>query len=359
MARISINNISHSYVKGATIESDYALKTINHVWNDGESFAILGPSGCGKTTLLNIISGLLTASNGSIYFDEKDVTYLPTEERNIAQVFQFPIIYDTMTVAENLSFPLINRGLSLNQIQNRVSEVLVLLKLDSMSNHKANDLTADQKQKIALGRGLVRSDVNAILFDEPLTVIDPQMKWEIHSHLKSIHNRLKQTMIYVTHDQTEALTFADNIAVMKDGKIVQVGTPTELFKRPAHTFVGYFIGSPGMNFFPCQVKEKIALIGNEKVQLCSDYGNLCDGIELGIRPEYVKLFDSADVDSQGIPAVIKNIINYGRSNIVYLERGTYQFNAIVPNDEAIPDNPVAVFPPDKIHIYCKSKIIEP
>ena len=260
MAKIVLENLAHAYGDNPQQESDYALKRINYVWNDGEACALLGPSGCGKTTLLNIISGLLEPSEGRVYFDDTDVTHVPTKDKNIAQVFQFPVVYDTMTVAENLAFPLVNRGFDKAQIMPRVEEILDLLDLRHMANVKAKGLTADQKQKISLGRGLVRQDVNAVLFDEPLTVIDPLMKWELRSQLRALQKKVGQTMIYVTHDQIEALTFADRIAVMLDGAILQFGTPKELFERPSHTFVGYFIGSPGMNFFPCEIKNHSATV---------------------------------------------------------------------------------------------------
>ncbi len=217
---------------------------MHHDFDDGGAYALLGPSGCGKTTLLNIMSGLLQPSHGRILFGGKDVTELSTEARNIAQVFQFPVVYDTMTVYDNLAFPLRNRRVPEAEVDARVRTILKMIDLESWAKRKAQGLTADQKQKISLGRGLVRSDVNAILFDEPLTVIDPHMKWILRAQLKQLHRQFGFTMVYVTHDQTEALTFADKVVVMYDGQIVQIGTPAELFDRPKHTFVGYFIGSP-------------------------------------------------------------------------------------------------------------------
>ena len=224
-------------------------------WRQGGAYALLGPSGCGKTTLLNLISGIVTPSRGKILFDGIDITPLSTQKRNIAQVFQFPVIYDTMTVGQNLAFPLKNRGVPKAEIDARVAEIADLLDLTPYLNRKATRLTADAKQKISLGRGLVRSDVAAVLFDEPLTVIDPELKWQLRSKLKALHRELDLTMIYVTHDQTEALTFADTVVVMHDGRVVQSGTPAELFDKPAHTFVGYFIGSPGMNIVPAEVQR--------------------------------------------------------------------------------------------------------
>ena len=260
MARIELNEIAHSYLRNPQGEADYALKRIHNVWDNGGAYALLGPSGCGKTTLLNIISGLVTPSQGKVLYDGKEVTHLPPEKRNIAQVFQFPVLYDTMTVFDNLAFPLRNRGFEEMEVIRRVHEVAEILDLTPFLKKKAAGLAADAKQKISLGRGLVRSDVAAILFDEPLTVIDPHLKWHLRRKLKEIHEQLKLTLIYVTHDQVEALTFAEQVMVMFEGEIVQIGTPQDLFENPEHTFVGYFIGSPGMNFLPCTIEGNMARV---------------------------------------------------------------------------------------------------
>ena len=250
MARIDLVDLAHSYGGNDAPAESFALKPVTMTWRQGGAYALLGPSGCGKTTLLNLISGIVTPSRGKILFDGADITPLSTQKRNIAQVFQFPVIYDTMTVGQNLAFPLKNRGVPKAEIDARVKQIADLLDLTPYLDRKATRLTADAKQKISLGRGLVRSDVAAVLFDEPLTVIDPELKWQLRSKLKALHRELDLTMIYVTHDQTEALTFADTVVVMHDGRVVQSGTPAELFDKPAHTFVGYFIGSPGMNIVP-------------------------------------------------------------------------------------------------------------
>ena len=225
MARITLTNLKHSYLPLPTRDEHWALKELNLEWEDGGAYALLGPSGCGKTTLLNIISGLLRPSHGCVVFDGKDVTDMPPEKRSIAQVFQFPVVYDTMTVYDNLAFPLRNRGVGEAVVRERVMEIAALTDLTDLLKKRASGLTADGKQKISLGRGLVRTDVNAILFDEPLTVIDPHLKFQLRSKLKELQNRLSNTMIYVTHDQTEALTFADRVVVMNFGEVVQIGTP--------------------------------------------------------------------------------------------------------------------------------------
>ena len=196
MAEITLSKLAHSYFPDPRGEADFALKEMDHVWQDGGAYALLGSSGCGKTTLLNIISGLVRPSHGRVLFDGADVTGAPTVARNIAQVFQFPVVYDTMTVRDNLAFPLRNRGMDPAYIAARVSHIARMIGMEERLNHKARGLTADAKQKISLGRGMVREDVNAILFDEPLTVIDPQMKWELRTQLKSLHREFGHTMIY-------------------------------------------------------------------------------------------------------------------------------------------------------------------
>ncbi len=202
MAEISFDRIRHAYRPNPEKPEDFALREINHAFRDGGAYALLGPSGCGKTTLLNIISGLLHPSHGRLRFGGRDVTDLSTQDRNIAQVFQFPVVYDTMSVYDNLAFPLRNRRVEPGLIDAKVRETLEMVGLSGRAHRKARRLTADEKQKISLGRGLVRADVNAILFDEPLTVIDPHMKWELRSQLKKLHRRFGYTMVYVTHDQT-------------------------------------------------------------------------------------------------------------------------------------------------------------
>lgn len=349
MARINLDHIRHAYSPAARAAGDYALKEVHHEWDDGGAYALLGPSGCGKTTLLNIISGLIHPSDGRIEFDGVDVTNLPTAARNIAQVFQFPVVYDTMTVYDNLAFPLRNRHVPEDQVNKRVNEILDMIDLQPMARKRAQGLTADQKQKISLGRGLVRSDVNAILFDEPLTVIDPHMKWVLRSQLKRLHRQSGFTMVYVTHDQTEALTFADKVVVMYDGQIVQIGTPAELFERPSHTFVGYFIGSPGMNVMPVKVNGATATIGDQTVALPG--APKLSGqskIELGIRPEFVRL------GLEGMPVSVAKVEDIGRQKIVRARFADQSLSIVIPEDAEIPADPKVTFVPEGVGIFADS-----
>ncbi len=349
MAKIIFKDLAHSYIQNPKDLEDYALQPMHHEWEDGGAYALLGPSGCGKSTLLNIISGILTPSEGKILFDDKDVTNASTVDRNIAQVFQFPVIYDTMTVRQNLEFPLKNRKAQKEYIKKRVEDIAKAIKVEDMLDCKAVGLGADAKQKISLGRGLVREDVNAILFDEPLTVIDPHMKWELRTQLKALHKELGHTMIFVTHDQTEALTFADKVVVMNFGKILQIGTPEELFENPAHTFVGYFIGSPGMNILDISLEGNIAKLGGKDIKLNKTYKDISsENIKLGIRPEFMKLTD----DQNDIKIDIYRIEDVAHHQIVRAKLDGTDISIIVREEKKILDDMTYIkLDPSKINIY--------
>jgi glycerol transport system ATP-binding protein len=357
MAKIELRNLAHSYRSNPRGPEDYALHAMTQVWEDGAAYALLGPSGCGKTTLLNIMSGLVAPREGRLLFDDRDVTELPTERRNIAQVFQFPVIYDTMTVYDNLAFPLRNRGLSETDAKRRVVRVAELLDLTAHLHQRANHLTADAKQLISLGRGLVRQDVAAILFDEPLTVIDPHLKWRLRQILREVHREFRLTMVYVTHDQLEALTFADKVAVMYEGRIVQLGTPQDLFERPEHTFVGYFIGSPGMNLLPCEPGgDGQALIDGIPVPYRLPRGDRDARFRLGIRPEFVELVPPGTTGS--IPAQVLGIEHHGTHRMVAARLGAHTVRARLSNDAPPPAERTALrFPPEWTCLYRNEHLV--
>src|SRR5438045_4743838 len=199
MARIDLVDLAHSYSGNAAAPESFALKPVTMTWRQGGAYALLGPSGCGQPTLLNLVSGIVTPSRGKILFDAVDITPLSTQKRNIAQVFQFPVIYDTMTVGQNLAFPLKNRGVPKGEIDARVAEIARLLDLTPYLERKATRLTADAKQKISLGRGLVRSNVAAILCDQPLAVSEPEVNWQSRSKRKARDRGLDLAVIHVTH----------------------------------------------------------------------------------------------------------------------------------------------------------------
>jgi glycerol transport system ATP-binding protein len=375
MAEIVLHAIAHSYeVRPGRADTprrgrapSYALRDVELRWRDGGAYALLGPSGCGKTTLLGIISGLIQPTRGRVLYAGTDVTAMPSRARNIAQVFQFPVVYDTMTVFGNLAFPLRNRGLARAEIDRRVRDIAETLELTAMLPARATGLTADQKQILALGRGLVRQDVAAILFDEPLTVIDPHRKWLLRRKLKEIRTQFRHTFIYVTHDQTEALTFADEVVVMQDGGVLQRGSPEDLFLRPAHTYVGYFIGSPGMNVLPCHVDRPAsgtrARIGAHEIALGDRAGDAEGALELGIRPEHITVLPSAEAEA-GLPIAVTAVEDHGRFRIVAGELAGHRLKLRLGGDQdaarvAVGATICVRFQPEHICLYRDRRIVTP
>jgi glycerol transport system ATP-binding protein len=347
MAEIRLDGIGHHYAGGSEV-----LTGIDLTWEDGGAYALLGPSGCGKTTMLNIISGLVAPTEGRVRFDGADVTGRSTVERNIAQVFQFPVLYERMTVEQNLRFPLRNRGIAKTDAQRRAEEIAELLDLGPLLRTRAKGLSAEAKQLVSLGRALVRRDVSAILFDEPLTVIDPHKKWELRQVLKRVHTELSHTLVYVTHDQTEALTFADVVVVMDAGQILQKGTPDELFERPEHRFVGHFIGSPGMNLLPGTVRAGVVSVGGV------DLLTLPDGVSgeqgpddtVGVRPELVSCVEPGTPGS--LDATVVATRDLGTSHLVHLVVDDLSVIARLPAGRPVPTGRCGLtFDPDQVHLF--------
>ncbi|GAA0914096.1 ABC transporter ATP-binding protein [Nonomuraea longicatena] len=314
MAEIRLEGVGHSYDGGRT----WALRPTTWTWADGRAYALLGPSGCGKTTLLNIVSGLLTPTVGRVWFGDRDVTGVPTARRDIAQVFQFPVLYEEMSVYDNLAFPLRNRGHPKAAVDERVRRVARLLGLEDQLGRRSRRLDPGRQQIVSLGRGLVRPEVAAVLLDEPLTVVDPALKWTLRSKLKEIQRDTRHTLVYVTHDQTEALTFADEVVVLNEGRIVQTGPPAELFLSPAHEFVGHFIGSPGMNVLPAEVADGLVRVGG--VVAGRPARELPPGpVRLGVRPEFVR--PTARPLSPGVAARVTGVDRMGSHDLVRAEVG--------------------------------------
>ncbi|MBL1273992.1 MAG: ABC transporter ATP-binding protein [Oceanospirillales bacterium] len=363
MAEIQLKALAHSYSDRPTGPDDYAIRQLDHVWHKGGAYALLGPSGCGKSTMLNIISGLIQPSEGEVLFDGKRVNELSPRDRNIAQVFQFPVIYDSMTVYENLAFPLKNNKVPASRIKARVQEIAEVLEIEDKLYKKARNLTADEKQKVSMGRGLVREDVSAILFDEPLTVIDPQLKWKLRRKLKQIHEQFDITMVYVTHDQLEASTFADRIAVMYDGQVVQFGTPTELFEAPNHTFVGYFIGSPGMNIVEVERCSDGVCFGATVLPLDSWQVDILKrmtsgNLKIGIRPEFIEISPISSDDTY--EANVQDIEDLGTYKIVTVQLGAQELKVRQGEEfEASIDSPVHLsFPKQWLMLYVDEFLVQ-
>ena len=289
MARIRLEDVGFTY-PGA---DSATLAPLSMDIFDGEAFSLLGASGAGKTTLLNLLSGILQPTQGRIYFDDVEVTELPGRARHLAQVFQFPVLYQSMTVGENLAFPLTTRGSSRNRsdIESRVQAVADELNIEGILNRPANGISLFEKQLVAIGRALVRPDVSMVLLDEPLTAVEPSVKWRLRQTLKQAQKDLGVTMVYVTHDQTEALTFAERVAVLAHGEVLQTGSPEDVYQNPAHEFVGHFLGSPGMNFLP------VAELPETLQQSVRRQG---DPERLGFRPESAKLAAAGTFDLTGV-----------------------------------------------------------
>jgi glycerol transport system ATP-binding protein len=361
MARIDLKGVAHSYAPGPAPAESFALKPLDACLDHGGAYALLGPSGCGKTTLLNIVSGLLRPTAGAVLFDDKDVTAAPPEARNIAQVFQFPVVYDTMSVFDNLAFPLRNRGLRGAEVRTRVEAIAALLELTRDLGRRARGLPADVRQMISLGRGLVRRDVAAILLDEPLTVVGPELRWLLRRKLKQVHKEIQVTLVYVTHDQLDALTLADRIIVMNEGKVVQVGTPQDLFERPAHTFVGHFIGSPGMNLLPCALEGDGAVIEGRRVPLSPGIAARAraqgGALVLGIRPELVR---RAEQGAPGaLPAEVIGVQELGRHRLVTARIGGRELRIKLPEGAAIAAGEAAwiELPPESTTLFADGEAV--
>jgi glycerol transport system ATP-binding protein len=354
MATIELVGVSHAYTPGK-----YAVRDINLKWEHGVSSALLGPSGCGKTTVLKIISGLLKPSEGQVLLDGVDITDMPPKERNIAQVFQFPVVYETLTVHGNLAFPLRNRGVPSQVVKTRVREMAEVLGLTPMLHKNATKLGAAEKQLISLGRGIIREDLAGILLDEPLTVIDPQQKWHLRRKLKQLRERFKVTMIYVTHDQHEALTFADQITVMNMGEALQTGSAQDLHEAPQAPFVGYFIGSPGMNLFPVTIANQQLQAGSFQMALPVEMQNLTLGqnLKIGIRPEFIQVSNAAQ--SSAILCTVKAVYMTGHAKILDLAGADLEFKARVPETGLyrVGDIVWATFPPAQTMIYVNDRAI--
>jgi len=267
MAKIALDKVSFTYPSA----DKATLANLSLQIAQGESHALLGASGAGKTTLLNVLSGLLQPSSGQIFFDDIEVSQLSGRQRQVAQVFQFPVLYESLNVADNLAFPLRVQKLTKSKVNARVDYICGELGLDAVRQAKPKSLSLFEKQLVAVGKALVRPDVSLVLLDEPLTAVEPKIKWRLRQTLRKVQAEFGVTMIYVTHDQTEALTFADRVSVLTADGIVQTDTPQAVYQSPAHEFVGHFVGSPGMNFVPADV---LSIPGAQRVGFRSEWASL-------------------------------------------------------------------------------------
>lgn len=283
MAKIELHNVTKQFLDGTT-----AIRAASFTVNDGEFFILVGPSGCGKSTLLHMIVGLEEVSSGEIWLDGKIINHIDPKDRNMAMVFQSYALYPHMSVRENIAFPLVMAKVSKAEMSKRVEEVATILELSHLLDSKPSNLSGGQRQRVAMGRAMVRNPV-AFLLDEPLSNLDARLRNQMRTELARLQKRLGTTTIYVTHDQTEAMTLGDRVAVLNNGLIQQIGTPYELYEQPCNLFVAGFVGLPAMNFFPVRIRNGRLLFPllNLEISL-PEHANLPNQLDYaiaGIRPE--------------------------------------------------------------------------
>jgi len=346
MVKITLENVTHYYGK------EMALEDISITFEDGVSSALLGPSGCGKTTMLKIICGLLKPTKGRVYFDEEDVTDVPPEERNVAIVFQFPVVYP-MSVEKNLMFPLLNLKISTEEKKRRIREVAELIGIKHLLDKSAKALGPADKQRVALARALVR-DPKLFLFDEPMSSIEPEQRAILKSELKKLVGRLRKTSIFVTHDQTEAITFAQKIAVMTKGHVVQYGTYEEIYDKPKTEFVAFFIGYPGMNILEAEIVNNDIIIDGHRMRIPPRFKvpEETRRIKLGVRPEHINV--STEERPGWIPVNVEAVEDLGNGvAILELRLGRKIFKAKTSSaeiEEALRKVWIEI-PEEKIHLF--------
>lgn len=325
MARLRIEQVSKHF--GAT----YAVREVSLDIADGEFMVLLGPSGCGKSTLLRMIAGLEDPTGGRILLDDTDITHRAPQQRDLAMVFQSYALYPHLTVAKNIGFPLRARRTPRAKIAERVAEVAAALGLAELLRRKPAALSGGQRQRVALARAMVR-DPGAFLMDEPLSNLDAKLRSATRAELISLHRGLGATFLYVTHDQVEAMTMADRIALLNDGQVEQVGTPTELYDHPRSTFVAGFLGAPPMNLFPAVVTQRddrLFLVADGiDIELAITAPDFGDEIEVvaGIRPEQLRL-DPIEAAIRGQVTMVENL---GSEELIHFTMGEHTLCARAP-----------------------------
>ena len=337
-----------------------AVSAVSLGINDHEFLVLLGPSGCGKSTLLKMIAGLEDVSDGEIYIDGKLVNYVRPADRNVAMVFQNYALYPHMTVAENIGFPLKMTGVSKHETSQRVLRAARSLGLETFLDRRPEQLSGGQRQRVALGRAIVREPA-VFLMDEPLSNLDAKLRVQTRAEIARLHQRLGTTMIYVTHDQIEAMTMGDRIAVMRDGVLQQVGTPQELYDHPANVFVAGFIGSPSMNFATVTATEGGDLmLGNAQLRLAGEPARAAEqqpkgkDLLIGFRPEHLEVANGQVGDNAvRFPARVDVVEYLGNEELIHAQAEGNEIVALLPSDRkvAIGDQVELTVPMEKIHIF--------
>ncbi|MCL4151950.1 UNVERIFIED_CONTAM: hypothetical protein GTU68_062757 [Idotea baltica] len=321
------------------VGNELHINNVSIKFERGSLNVLLGPTLAGKTSLMRLMAGLDRPTSGDIQVDGKSVLGMQVRRRNVAMVYQQFINYPGFTVYDNIASPMRLAGVDAVTLDKRVREAAELLRLTEYLDRMPLQLSGGQQQRTAIARALVKQ-AELVLLDEPLANLDYKLREELRVELKELHQRFKHTMIYVTHDQTEALTFADKVVVMYEGEVVQIGTPEELFERPSHTFVGYFIGSPGMNILPCEIDGAAAIIDGHRIPLGFHYSPPPKAkLELGVRPEFVRF---AKTSEYGIPVSIERVDDVGRHRIAKVHLAGKPMNVLLAEGEPVPSYNIAV-----------------
>ncbi len=327
-------------IRGLSIRFGHneVIKGLDLQVHEGEFLVLLGPSGCGKSTLLHSIAGLIDVSGGSIHIGGQDMTDAEPAQRGIGMVFQSYALYPTMTVERNMSFGLRMAGLPRAEIERRVQRAAGMLQLTPLLNRKPAQLSGGQRQRVAIGRALVR-EAGVFLFDEPLSNLDAKLRAELRRELKLLHQALGNTMIYVTHDQVEAMTLASRIVVMREGVIQQIGTPSEVYERPANLFVAGFLGAPAINLVPARVgPDGQTLEGPLPLQLAAGRAAAGQQLVLGVRPEHVLLQDAGRWR-----ATVQVVEPMGNHQVVWMQLGEQGLAVLVHDSRRIAAGDVLAF----------------
>ena len=318
------------------------LQTLNLDVAEGEFIVLLGPSGCGKSTLLNCIAGLLDISDGRIFIKGKNVTWEEPKDRGIGMVFQSYALYPQMTVEKNLSFGLRVAGVPKDEIAKRIARAAEILQIEPLLQRKPSALSGGQRQRVAIGRALVR-DVDVFLFDEPLSNLDAKLRSELRVEIKLLHRRLQNTMIYVTHDQIEAMTLADRIAVMRGGVIQQLDAPQTIYNRPVNRFVAGFLGSPAMNFLKGELEAGAVPVFKAdgvsvplgRYQFDGDGGRAAKPCIFGIRPEHIAFGDAAQAMPFTAESTVEIVDPMGSDTLVWTKLGGQIISVRVEADKTL------------------------
>lgn len=354
LARVLLKNVTKRFGNVVAV-NNLSLETV-----DKEFLVLLGPSGCGKTTALRCIAGLETPEDGDIYIGDRLVNDMDPRERDVAMVFQSYALYPHMTVFNNLAFPLENMKVPKDKIKVKVRQVAELLKIEMLLDRKPKQLSGGQRQRVALGRAMVR-DPQVFLMDEPLSNLDAKLRVYMRTELKKLQKELGVTTIYVTHDQVEAMTMGDKIAILNEGVLQQTGSPDEIYFHPFNMFVAGFIGSPPINFFDCTLKSRSVLDAGEfTFSLSKDLVKAAenatsDTLVLGIRPQDILVFQDTKDKKNMIEAQVDVIEPLGETSILDLKIGEYLVKAVVSPDfkVKIGDKLRIIFPQEKVHIFDK------